>query len=199
MTPLESLTLEHVPAHYAVHVCLFQDVQNPAFLHQQLLARNPDFEYAFIDAAAILSRIHLLSAIFKAINTHHTGSLRTPNIHSETVVSLSPSSNIAEAYRRFGISQSTKSLIAIKISALSDADSGAEAVEDRIWSHLGTHVAGTPAPLTDANISLVSNLQTIRKNYKLNGLNWIEAIGDESRKKSETEKLIVAALALRGI
>lgn len=50
---METLTLEHLPADYAVHLALFKNVKNAAFLHAQLLARNPEFEYAFIDASIV--------------------------------------------------------------------------------------------------------------------------------------------------
>ncbi|KAM5343451.1 hypothetical protein ACJ41O_011988 [Fusarium nematophilum] len=50
---LETVTLEHLPDSYKVHVALFRDLQNAAFLHKQLLARNAEFEYAFIDASVI--------------------------------------------------------------------------------------------------------------------------------------------------
>jgi len=50
---LETVPLEHVPPTHSVHVAVFRDVENAAFLHQQLLGRNPDFEYAFIDAGVV--------------------------------------------------------------------------------------------------------------------------------------------------
>ena len=53
---LETLQLEHVPPTHSVHVAIFRDVENAAFLHQQLLARNADFEYALIDAAVVRLR-----------------------------------------------------------------------------------------------------------------------------------------------
>jgi hypothetical protein len=36
-----------------VYVAYFRDVQNAGFLHEQLLARNADFEYALIDASIV--------------------------------------------------------------------------------------------------------------------------------------------------
>jgi EKC/KEOPS complex subunit CGI121/TPRKB len=50
---LETVPLEHIPQTHSVHVAVFKDVENAAFLHQQLLNRNPDFEYAFIDAGVV--------------------------------------------------------------------------------------------------------------------------------------------------
>lgn len=52
---LETVNLEHLPDSHKIYVALFRDVQNSAFLHQQLLARNPLFEYAFIDASVVSS------------------------------------------------------------------------------------------------------------------------------------------------
>lgn len=54
---LESFDLEHLPAGYTIHVALFKDVTNVGFLHQQLLAGNTEFEYAFIDASVVSTRI----------------------------------------------------------------------------------------------------------------------------------------------
>lgn len=50
---LETFHLEHVPETHSVHVAVFRDVANAAFLHQQLLARNAEFEYALIDASLV--------------------------------------------------------------------------------------------------------------------------------------------------
>lgn len=62
---LETIQLDHVPSTHTVHVGVFKDVANSEFLHQQLLSRNTDFEYAFIDASSvrvILSCSHTTTA-----------------------------------------------------------------------------------------------------------------------------------------
>ena len=50
---VETIELEHVPASYRIYLTLFRNVKNAGFLHQQLLARNAEFEYAFIDASTV--------------------------------------------------------------------------------------------------------------------------------------------------
>lgn len=50
---VETINLSHHPASLPVHVALYQDVQNAAFLRQQLITGNADFEYAFIDASMV--------------------------------------------------------------------------------------------------------------------------------------------------
>lgn len=57
LSTMTTITLPHLPSH-PVHAFLFEDVQNCAFLRQQLLEGNADFEYAFLDAATV--RTHRL-------------------------------------------------------------------------------------------------------------------------------------------
>ena len=109
---LETINLSHHPASLPIHVALYRDVQNAAFLRQQLITGNADFEYALIDASMvghriflkkeifltwniqILSRTHALSAVFRAVNDFMNARLKSRNVHSEIVFSLSPANNV---------------------------------------------------------------------------------------------------------
>lgn len=108
-----SVAIEHLPPGYAVYAALFTDVANSAFLQSQLIARNADFEYALVDAAAVVSRTHLLAAVYKAVLAHNSKTLKTPNVHSETVLSLSPSLNVSlycsTAQRSFPLANTCRS------------------------------------------------------------------------------------------
>lgn len=115
MALLESIHLEHLPEEYTVHIALYESVKNAAFLQQQLLAGNSDFEYAFIDASVvsflfchvttiptslispfqIVSRMHALSAAYRATNDLVENRLRSRNVHSEIVFCLSPNNNVS--------------------------------------------------------------------------------------------------------
>lgn len=98
MSLLETIKIDHVPASHSVHVAFFKNVSNAGFLQSQLLARNADFEYAFIDASAIASRLHVLAAVFKALSCLVEGKLRSPNVHAETVNALSASNNVGHLH-----------------------------------------------------------------------------------------------------
>lgn len=63
---LESLALEHLPTSHQVHLAMFKDVKNAAFLHQQLLARNAEFEYAFIDASVVSCHFSIAAVLLIA-------------------------------------------------------------------------------------------------------------------------------------
>lgn len=93
---LEKIQLDLTAPGQEVYAAFFREVSAPSseFLHKQLLARNPAFEYALIDATAIISRAHLLSAVFNALTAAATDSLRTPNVHSEIVTCLAPNANV---------------------------------------------------------------------------------------------------------
>lgn len=91
---METAHLPHLPDH-PLHICLFEQVQNASYLRKQLLEGNTDFEYAFLDASVLLSRNHVLSACFRAINDLLNQRLKTRNVHSEIVFALSPNSNVS--------------------------------------------------------------------------------------------------------
>lgn len=53
MALVQAVRLVHLPPEYPLYLSLYTEVQNTAFLRQQLLDGNRDFEYAFIDASMV--------------------------------------------------------------------------------------------------------------------------------------------------
>jgi len=96
---METIVLPHLQD-YPLVVCLFKDVNNASFLRQQLLEGNTDFEYAFLDASVLLSRNQVLAACFRAINDKLQDRLKSRNVHSEIVFSLSPNNNVRSGSAR---------------------------------------------------------------------------------------------------
>ncbi|KAI1479080.1 CGI-121-domain-containing protein [Daldinia eschscholtzii] len=206
---IETIQLEHVPSSYTVLIGLFKDVSNADFLQQQLLGRNSEYEYAFIDASSVISRIQVLAAVYKAITIHMSGSMKTPNIHSEIVCSLSPNNNISEAYRRFGITpSSSEHLIIVKvltplsttITTTTSSSSSPPLTTQAVHQHLLANVKGTPTPFTDEVLqSGLTDWAKVRKYYKLNGIGWLDGIKDESLRRREAEVLVLGSMALRSL
>ncbi|KAI6082837.1 hypothetical protein F4821DRAFT_263518 [Hypoxylon rubiginosum] len=194
---LETIQLEHVPSTHTVHIGVFKDVENSEFLHQQLLSRNAEFEYAFIDASSVTSRFQVLAAIYKAITIQLSGAMKTPNIHSEIVCSLSPNNNISEAYRRFGITPSSKHLIIAKVLITPQTTLTPSALNE----HLLAHVKGMPVPFTDEALQAeqLTDWAKVRKYYKLNNVGWLDGVKDETEKRREMEVLVLGGMALRGL
>jgi EKC/KEOPS complex subunit CGI121/TPRKB len=230
-----------------VHLALFQNVTNAAFLRSQLLEANPAFDYAFLDASMvsyetsliqpshysrhllilehdppycrsrplkirsslwfssirskilcfpnrttkphfafyhthiyksfrtspsltnphpqILSPTHLLSASILALHLSQTTRLKARTAHSELVFRLHPNNNIGESYRKFGISDSTSTLIAVKLGLSEDV------TNESVSRHLGESVKGESVLIGEDGVEVggYCDLGMVRKVYKLDG------------------------------
>ncbi|KAI4720210.1 CGI-121-domain-containing protein [Aureobasidium sp. EXF-10727] len=181
MSTLETIALPHLPQ-YPLCVGLFKNVKNASFLRQQLLAGNADFEYAFLDASVVISRMQFLAASFRGINDFASNRMKSHNVHSEIVFSFSPNNNIAESFRRFGISDTTQHVLAIKVLS---SDITAESVSQ----HLHQNIEGDQVDVSDAEFSELAD-QT--KKGPVNG-----TVSKEAEIK-ELETSILGVMALKG-
>ncbi|TAQ91556.1 hypothetical protein B7494_g28 [Chlorociboria aeruginascens] len=203
MTLLRSLHLEHLPLDHTIHIALFRNVNNASFLHQQLLGGNREFEYAFIDASVLVSTRQALSATYRATYDLLAARLRSRNVHSEIVFSLSPNNNIAESFRRFGISPTTTNLLIVKVSTPS-SPFAAQAVQE----HLSGVVEGEQVAFEDEILGGMTDVQRVTKVYKLGAggkKGEVIAGGDGDgdgtravRERKELEILVLGCMALRG-
>lgn len=224
---METAHLPHLLSH-PLHICLFTDVRNASYLREQLLAGNTDYEYAFLDASVLLSRRHVLSACFRAINDLIADRLKTRNVHSEIVFAMNPNNNvsrpstfhpylrmhlvktsyrivvahsscyrtvklpppmltrlqIAESFRRFGIQDGSKNIVAIKVGG----------AEHEIKQHLLATVQGAPAALTDDALVTMLDAARIRKIYRLEA----PKKGSTAQLGKEAEAFIIGSMALKG-
>lgn len=100
---------------------------------------------------------------------------------------------IAEAYRRYGISPSTKDLIVVKVAI--DGEPSYQSISD----HISKNIEGDQLPVTDQNLAAATDMSKVSKYYKLNGLKWLDSIKDQSAKHKELEMLVLGSMALRGV
>ncbi|THX45528.1 CGI-121-domain-containing protein [Aureobasidium pullulans] len=194
MSTLEVITLPHLPQ-YPLCVGLWKNVKNASFLRQQLLAGNADFEYAFLDASVVLSRMQFLAASFRGINDFASNRMKSHNVHSEIVFSFSPNNNIAESFRRFGISDTTQHVLAIKVCSTPDITA------ESVSQHLQQNVEGEQVEVSDAALSEVADQARLRKIYKLNVQAKKGAANGAASTTSEIKELetsILGVMALKG-
>ena len=108
---------------------------------------------------------------------------------------------IAESFRRFGISDSTTALLVIKVSI------NPSVTHDSVAKHLSNVIEGTPAEFSDDVLAGMTDLSRVRKVYKLNTtgppkkredthVNGIDKAEMDERK--EMIMSIIGAMALRG-
>lgn len=185
---METLTLPHFPSN-ALLLGLFTQVSNASFLRQQLLEGNSAFEYAFLDASVLLSRSHILAAIFRSLTDAQANRLKSRNVHSEIVFDLSPNNNIAESFRRFGIQDSTRSVVAVKVLG-----AGEEARVEEVEAHLRANVQGEVRELTDEALAKVRDEARIRKVYRVEQ----PKKGETGVLSKEAEAFVLGSMALKG-
>jgi EKC/KEOPS complex subunit CGI121/TPRKB len=89
------ITLPHTPLTHQITISLFSPISNATTIRVQLLASNPDYDYAFIDAASVLSTTHVLAAVERAIRDWSAGRGKSRNVHSEVVFALGGSNNVS--------------------------------------------------------------------------------------------------------
>ena len=152
-----------------------------------------------------------------AIHNFVTSRAKTRTLHSELVFRLSPNNNIGESYKRFGISDESTSIIAVKLPLSASAPDGTYTKDESITNqtvsaHLGTVVQGTSVEIADSGqeLGMACQLDKVRKVYKLssadggakptNGRNGNEGNNgnDFEDQKKHIESLILGIMALKG-
>ena len=71
--------------------------------------------------------------------------------------------------------------------------------QQAIWDHLRKNVQGTPAALTDAELSQVTDWSKVRKYYRLNSVPALDRLADEKERRKQSESLAIMGMALRGL
>ncbi|CAN6641587.1 EKC/KEOPS complex subunit Cgi121p [Trichomonascus vanleenenianus] len=159
----------------AIQISLFDKIENVQQIREGLLSGDQDYAYAFVNASTIVSFEHLMAAVYRAVNDWQSGNLRTRSIHSEIVFCLSPNNNIMEALKRFGISESSRALYAIKVVEKGDSTD--------YHRFLMATIRGQEVEVNEENIQALTNHAEVKKNYKSTALDTAS---------------ITAAITLRG-
>ncbi|EPS94995.1 hypothetical protein FOMPIDRAFT_1033083 [Fomitopsis schrenkii] len=198
---METFHYAHLPDNLAhVHLALFHDVSNAAQIRQRIVRASqlegPDGDkereavnFAFVDARLITSLLHLQTAVYQAILAAVRGALRTKTVHSEIIWALSPNNNITEAIRRFGVSDTTQSLLVARVGP-----SGGTSIE----GHMKAVVTGNVLPLAD--LPKLTDWAIVKKYYKLNADPALKAPGlSQDQQQLIANDIIVSTVAMKSV
>jgi EKC/KEOPS complex subunit CGI121/TPRKB len=155
-----------------------------------------------------------LSTTFLAIHALQTHRQKTRTPHSELVFRLSPNNNIGESYKKFGLGDSTTTLIAVKLPLKSsdgkDWTIDPTITNESVSQHLGSVVEGINVPIGEKGEELGEwcDVDKVRKVYKLGGnaatSKGKEGVtangesGDKALEKRMMESVILGTIALKG-
>ncbi|GAA5898164.1 hypothetical protein JCM5296_002009 [Sporobolomyces johnsonii] len=177
--------METYPLHHAgstVHLALFTGIKNAPALRQRLVhastlpdddngtAERAAVDFAFVDAAMITSRLHVLTAIHQALLARSQGTLKTKTLHSEVLWMLEPGTNISDSLKHFGLSASTSSLLLVRIASSDPSANSGTPGGDEVLRRMHEIVEGELASLELLGRLPAggTNEKSIRKTYKLN-------------------------------
>ncbi|KAL8290157.1 hypothetical protein RQP46_003096 [Phenoliferia psychrophenolica] len=191
---METTTIYGTP----VSIAFFSNLTNAPEIRARLVAAStlPDdpagvaeraaVAFAFLDAQALTSRLHLLTAISQALLAEADDSLVTKTVQSEVLFSLEPGTAINDSLRHFGLSAATKALVLVHF-----APRGTSAVpvnEEEVFGKMKDVVQGELASLDLLGTDAAGvNVKTLRKLYKLNQ----DAVLAGVKAGSEAERSIV--------
>ncbi|XP_020578862.1 EKC/KEOPS complex subunit CGI121 isoform X2 [Phalaenopsis equestris] len=105
-----------------VSLSLFTDVCNSKELLESIQAGTLEPEVALMNASLIPDVFPVLAAAYNAIIAKSRESLTTRSLHSEIVYNYSGSKHITESLKRFGISDKTTYILAVRFDAAGDED-----------------------------------------------------------------------------
>ncbi|KDN48042.1 hypothetical protein RSAG8_03058, partial [Rhizoctonia solani AG-8 WAC10335] len=193
-----------------VHIALFTNVQNAAELRSRLIKASTmegeegekereAVNFAFVDAAPITSLLHLQTAIQQATLASTDGALRTKTVHSEILWALNSSNNISESIKRFGVSDSSKSLFAVRIS-------GPELSIDDVLASMKAAVQGEEVP--PEALSEITDWPLVCKYYKVSNDPAVVELTKGSKgepkqfsneAKSTINEIVVSSVAMKNV
>ncbi|XP_068611376.1 EKC/KEOPS complex subunit TPRKB [Brachionichthys hirsutus] len=133
---------------------LFKEVKNAAELRQS--AMTGKMEGALINPTMVVHPFQVLVAANKACHLQNSGKMKTRSLYSEIIFNLSPTNNISEAFKRFGISDGDDSVLVVLVHGED---------EPRLLSDITALVEGQQVPAED--VSSLTDRAKIQKLYKV--------------------------------
>lgn len=139
---------------YKVTVLLFNDVKNVSQLRRK--AMDGSIEGALLNPAMIIDPFQVLVSVNKAIHLQLLGKMKTRSLNSEIIFNLSPTNNISEAFKKFGLSDSDSAVLVVL------TDDGTKALNSQ---EIISHVEGQQVPLAD--LSQLTDFTKVKKMFKV--------------------------------
>ncbi|KAJ8395737.1 hypothetical protein AAFF_G00029740 [Aldrovandia affinis] len=139
---------------YVVTQLLFKDVKNVAVLRKNAIAG--EISGALINPSMIVDPFQIIVATNKALHLQRAGKMRTRSLYAEIIFNLSPTNNISEAFKRFGISDSDNAVQVVLVHAEGERNN----MDDVL-----SKVDGQQIPVH--HISSLSDIAKIKKLYKV--------------------------------
>ncbi|TFK64722.1 CGI-121-domain-containing protein [Pluteus cervinus] len=196
---METYTFNAYPDHLnTAHVALFHNLKNAAALRAQIraAATSPDeadrdaVNFAFVEPRLITSRLHLQTAIAQASLAAAQGNLRTKTVHSEILWALNPTNNITEALRRYGNSDTSTTLLVVRVG-------GMDVPAETVLKQMNEVAIGDVQPLD--TLEALTDWSSVKKYHKLNNEVAIKTARDVNHEHQIVDNIVVTSVAMKSV
>lgn len=136
-----------------VTLALFRNVDNAKELRQCVMTGK--FEAALLKTSMIVDPIQVVIAANRAMHLNKVSKMMTKNVHTEILFSLSPTKNISESFRKFGLADTDRSVMV----AITDDSDGS------VFKSILPCVQGDLIDV--AEVAGLSDIALIKKIYKI--------------------------------
>lgn len=144
--------LELFPDH-AVTQLLFRDVNNAAELRKK--AMEGKINGALINPTMVVNPFQVLVAANKAVHLQKVDKMKTRSLNSEIIFNLSPTNNISDAFKRFGISDNDNAVHIVLVHS----------VDENHVADIVAKVDGKQLPVDQ--VSTLTDTDKIKKLFKV--------------------------------
>lgn len=165
---------------YIIRIHLFKDVKNS----EDIRSKIAEYPFAFIDAKTICSLEQILAALYRVFIEKTYNRIRTKGLTSECLLCLSPTSNIGEAFRKFGLKDGTREIICVEIVNVEDKST------DNV--SINSIVEGIEITVSDDHLKQFCDKDLIREIYKFDSSFQPNSMEDITR-------AVVNSIQLRGL
>ncbi|XP_071111032.1 EKC/KEOPS complex subunit TPRKB-like [Haliotis cracherodii] len=136
-----------------ITMALFREVTNSAELRQHVM--KGEFEASLLKPVMIVDPFQVLVAANKAEHLHRSGRMMTRNVHTEILFCLSPTKNISDSFKKFGLGDSDTSALVVIMN-------------DKNGSTLATVTDKVQGKLVDVTeVGELTDTDMVKKVYKL--------------------------------
>ncbi|CAC5359364.1 CGI121 [Mytilus coruscus] len=94
-----------------ISLALFRNVENAKEVRQNVM--NGTFEGALLKTSMICDPFQVIVAANRAIHLKRQNKMITKNVHSEILFCLSPTKNISDSFRKFGLADNETSVMVV--------------------------------------------------------------------------------------
>lgn len=179
----QTIAFPQYPEH-SVYVAYFDSLapETLATVKAELINRNPQYDYCFLNTSCIASVDQLRCSLHKAVQNLVNDTMKARTVNTEIIFNLSPVNNINDALKRFGIDESRPQVIVVKVS-------NDPASFEQVHRDVAALLDAQAAQLSDSELLRTLDEKKFKKLYKLQN-----ASGQD-----EYTQGAVAAMLLRGL